>query len=259
MLLSAALAFGGEVSPDGGDPDLPMPVDPGQFDQLLSDSPFTRRLNSAGSIVITGFYSVDGRVTACVKDNEKGKTYFVSEEANTVGWKLVAVDFADNPAHSAAMIAVEGGEVMEIGFDELALKPGSAQKVGTKILPDWVNEIDDPVAKGIAIQKLIEQGSFDSAPFKAVDMALSLPDPQSRAPAISAAFARAVGSDNATTMNRLNALPEGRDRDFAINGLAHGLVGSDPRGALKWAQSISEESFRNLVIGNINRRISAKK
>lgn len=251
MLLSAAFAWGGDV-------DLPEPIDPGQFDQLLNDSPFTRRLNSAGSVVITGFFSVEGRVTLCVKDNERGKTHLVSEDPNALGWRLVAADLADNPAQAAARIAVEGGEVMEIRYDQLALKPGSAQKGGTNLLPDWVNQIDDPVEKGIAIQSLIEKGAFDAVPFKAVDMALNLSDPQARAPAISAAFARAVGSDNTTAVNRLNALPEGRDRDFAINGLAHGLVGSDPRAALNWAQSISQESFRNVVIGNINRRIAAQ-
>jgi hypothetical protein len=49
-----------------------------------------------------------------------------------------------------------------------------------------------------------------------------------------------------------------RDKDFAINGLAHGLVGKDPKTALKWANSISNEGFRKVVVENVTRRIDAR-
>ena len=119
-----------------------------------------------------------------------------------------------------------------------------------------------PALKGLYIQSYIEGGAFDGAPFKAVEMALAVPEPQARGPAISAAFGRLGGGvggiDPASTVNRLNTLPPGRDRDFAINGLAHGLAGRDPQGALRWAQSISNEGFRRVVVQNLTRRIEGQ-
>jgi hypothetical protein len=56
----------------------------------------------------------------------------------------------------------------------------------------------------------------------------------------------------------LNSLEDGRDRDFAINGLAHGLAGRDPKSALKWANSISNEGFRKVVVENVTRRIERR-
>jgi hypothetical protein len=59
-------------------------------------------------------------------------------------------------------------------------------------------------------------------------------------------------------VEHLNSLENARDRDFAINGLAHGLAGKDPKGALKWANSISNEGFRKVVVENVTRRIQKR-
>ena len=59
-------------------------------------------------------------------------------------------------------------------------------------------------------------------------------------------------------MERLESLPHSRDKDLALNGLAHGLVSKDPEAALKWANSISEEGFRKTVVENVIRRIKAQ-
>ena len=58
--------------------------------------------------------------------------------------------------------------------------------------------------------------------------------------------------------DQLNAMPAGRDKDFAINGYAHGLVGSAPENALEWAGSIADNGFRETVFENVKRRINAQ-
>ncbi len=118
------------------------------------------------------------------------------------------------------------------------------------------------IRPGEDIAKLIESGKFDSAPFEAVDLALKQNDPKARGAALSAAFGRLGGGVGGVKLDavveRMESLTEARDRDFAINGLAHGLVSKDPEAALKWANSISEEGFRKGVVENVTRRIKSQ-
>ena len=53
-------------------------------------------------------------------------------------------------------------------------------------------------------------------------------------------------------------MQDGVERDFALNGFAHGLVHSDPERALQWANSISNENFRKVVTKNISKRIKVE-
>ena len=88
-----------------------------------------------------------------------------------------------------------------------------------------------------AIAKIIQSGKYDASPFDAVKLALSQSDPNVRGSALSAAFGRLGGGVGGAkydeVVKRVNSLSNERDRDFAINGLAHGLLGSDPDNALK--------------------------
>ena len=112
---------------------------------------------------------------------------------------------------------------------------------------------------GEDLARLIQSGKFDSTPFEAVDLALKQDHPKIRGAALSAAFARlgsGVGGVKLdAVVEQMESLPEARDKNFAINGLAHGLVSKDPEAALKWANSISEEGFRKTVVENVTRRI----
>ncbi|MEO1835829.1 MAG: hypothetical protein ABGZ49_10095, partial [Akkermansiaceae bacterium] len=107
--------------------------------------------------------------------------------------------------------------------------------------------------------KLIQSGRFDSAPFDAVDLALKQKNPEGRGSALSAAFGRLGGGVGGVKIEavekRVNSMSNSRDKDHAINGLAHGLVSKDPEAALKWANSISDEGFRKIVVRNVSRRI----
>jgi len=115
---------------------------------------------------------------------------------------------------------------------------------------------------GEEVLESIRSGKFDSAPFEAVDLALKVNNPRTRGAALSAAFAR-LGAGRGeveldAVVKRLDSLTVVRDKDFAINGLAHGLVSKDPEAALKWANSISEEGFRKTVVENVTRRIKSQ-
>ena len=120
----------------------------------------------------------------------------------------------------------------------------------------------NPTGPGEDIAKLIQSGKFDSAPFEAVDLALKQNDPKARGAALSAAFGRLGGGVGGlklgAVVRRLESLPHVRDKDFAMNGLAHGLVSKDPEAALKWANSISEAGFRKTVVQNVTQRIKAQ-
>jgi len=126
---------------------------------------------------------------------------------------------------------------------------------------DWFNQLT-PSLQSAAIQRIIEAGTFKDNPLKAVEIALSQTDPKTRQNAISAAFGQlgsgAGGVDQGAIANQLNTMPAGRDKDFAINGFAHGLVGSSPGTALEWAGSITEAGFREVVVRNVTRRIEAR-
>ena len=128
-----------------------------------------------------------------------------------------------------------------------------------KVLKEWIAHYDDPRMQGAAAGKVIESGTFDKDPASAAEFAMSLKEEEARRPALSAAYARLAGGINGhdpnLTATQLIEMDKGHDRDFALNGFAHGLVHKDPEGALEWANEISNENFRKVVTKNISKRI----
>jgi hypothetical protein len=128
-----------------------------------------------------------------------------------------------------------------------------------EVLKEWISHYDDPRLQGEAAGKVIESGTFDKDPASAAKFAMSLKEEAARRPALSAAYARLAGGVNGhdpnLTANQLIEMDKGHDRDFALNGFAHGLVRKDPEGALAWANEISNENFRKVVTKNISKRI----
>jgi hypothetical protein len=126
-------------------------------------------------------------------------------------------------------------------------------------LKDWVAHYDKPSLQAAAAGKVIESGTFDKDPLSATEFAWSLEKDQPRRTALSAAYARLAGGvnghDPSVTATQLIEMDKGADRDFALNGFAHGLVHKDPEAALEWANEISNEGFRKVVTQNISRRI----
>ena len=130
-------------------------------------------------------------------------------------------------------------------------------------LKEWVADYDKPSLQAAAASKVIESGTFDKDPITAAEFAWSLDEGKPRRTALSAAYARLAGGvnghDPSVTATQLVEMDKGADRDFALNGFAHGLVHKDPDAALEWANEISNEGFRKVVTKNISRRIQKER
>ena len=130
-------------------------------------------------------------------------------------------------------------------------------------LKKWVSEYEDPELQAATAQRVIESGAFDEEPLEAVEFANSLASDKAKRTGLSSAYARLASGMNGhnpnLTAQELNAMENGTDRDFALNGFAHGLVHSDPDAALQWANSISNDNFRKVVTKNISKRIKLER
>lgn len=126
-------------------------------------------------------------------------------------------------------------------------------------LKQWVTGYKEPELQAGSAQRVIESGAFDENPLEAVEFADSLESIRAKRSALSSAYARLAAGKNGHDPNHtaieLNAMEDGWRRDFALNGFAHGLVRRDPDAALEWANSISDEGFREIVTKNISKRI----
>ena len=129
-------------------------------------------------------------------------------------------------------------------------------------LKQWVSGYKEPELQAGTAQRVIESGVFDKNPLEAVEFANSLDSTKAKRSALSSAYARLAGGVNGhdpnITATELNAMEDGPERDFALNGFAHGLVRKDPEAAIQWASSISNEGFRKVVTKNITKRINAE-
>lgn len=180
------------------------------------------------------------RVMAGMPEHRRARVGQLYNERRQSGAKM------ENPGHTFVRIldyVAKGGTSTEIPAE-----PGPGTNSG-------------PMEEKAAAQ-LIQSGKFDSAPFEAVDLALRQTEPSARASALSAAFGRlgsgVGGVELDAVVKRVNSLADARDKDFAINGLAHGLVSKDPESALEWANSVSDEGFRKAVVANVTRRIDSQ-
>ena len=129
-------------------------------------------------------------------------------------------------------------------------------------LKQWVSGYKEPELQAGTAQRVIESGVFDKNPLEAVEFANSLESTKAKRSALSSAYARLAvgvnGHDPNITASKLNAMEDGWQRDFALNGFAHGLVHRDPEAAIQWANSISNEGFRKVVTKNVTKRINAE-
>ncbi len=127
-------------------------------------------------------------------------------------------------------------------------------------LKQWVSGYQEPELQAGTAQRVIESGVFDKNPLEAVEFANSLESKKAKRSALSSAYARLAGGKNGHDPNHtaaeLNAMENSMERDFALNGFAHGLVRKDPEAALEWANSISNENFRKVIVKNITKRIN---
>ncbi len=108
-------------------PGLPEPVSSEHFQVLMENSPFTRSLNLSDLLILTGIARMDGKQVATLMNKETKETYVVSSEPNPQGWKMVEVADNSDIEKVAAKIAIAGGEVVTVRYDDFKAKPGEAR------------------------------------------------------------------------------------------------------------------------------------
>lgn len=112
---------------ESGLADLPQPVVAKDFIELMNNSPFTRSLDLSNSLILTGVAKVEGKPVATLMNRETKETYVISESPNAQGWKMVGISDGRDLERVTAKIALSGGEVVTVRFDESQLKPGEAK------------------------------------------------------------------------------------------------------------------------------------
>ena len=106
---------------------LPIPVVANHFSELMKNSPFTRSLDLSESLILTGVANVEGKPVATLMNKDTKETYVISEYPNAQGWKMVGISDDIDLVKVTAKIALSGGEVVTVRFDESQLKPGEAK------------------------------------------------------------------------------------------------------------------------------------
>jgi hypothetical protein len=104
----------------------PPVVDESVFEVLFTSSPFTRTVDPANSLILTGVASLEGEVVATLLDTGTMRSQVVSRTANAQGWQLI--DVAGRAGESAtwtAKVQVAGGEVIAVRYQKPPPKKGS--------------------------------------------------------------------------------------------------------------------------------------
>ena len=100
------------------DPDLPQPLDMSFSRELVENSPFTRAVNLAESLQLTGVAFIDGKPVVTVKDRDTKQSHVLTGEPNAQGWKLVAATPGSGMRRAEAQIIV-GTEVVHLRYADV--------------------------------------------------------------------------------------------------------------------------------------------
>ena len=104
---------------------LPEAVADHLFAALRDPSPFSRTLFLSESIVLSGRAWIDDRPVVTLIDTEEPRAFSVSEIPSETGWKLIELAGSQDIETCIATIAVEGGEVIRIRYNEERIKSAS--------------------------------------------------------------------------------------------------------------------------------------
>jgi hypothetical protein len=133
---AAGLTVDRAVAESQPDPDLPQPLDLSVATALVEKSPFTRPLNLADKLQLTGIAYVEGKPVATLLDRETKKNYVVSETPNAQGWKLADASASSALRQTSVKLQV-GTEVVTIHYGDAQLVPTStgSGRVGPSVWP----------------------------------------------------------------------------------------------------------------------------
>ena len=107
------------------DPDLPQPLDVTAMRTTLLQSPFTRVVDYAGTLQLTGVASVNGKTLATLQDKLTKQRYVISDEPNAKGWRLAEVSDPSDIKHTQIKLIV-GEEVVTLQYTTPVVVPGQA-------------------------------------------------------------------------------------------------------------------------------------
>ena len=111
------------------DPDLPQPFDGIAAQTLIARSPFTRAVNPAETLRLTGVAFIDGKPVVTLKDTSTNKTFVIGDAPNAMGWKLESAKGGPDVTHAEARI-VMGSEVVTVKYSEAQLTPAKRRSSG---------------------------------------------------------------------------------------------------------------------------------
>jgi len=109
------------------DPDLPQPFDIAAAEEILANSPFTRPLNLAHSLQLTGIAYVGGHPVATFFNKETKGSFVLSEEPNALGWRLAETNPRGAIQRTQVKILVMG-ELVTVAFGDEQINPGPSRR-----------------------------------------------------------------------------------------------------------------------------------
>lgn len=106
----------------------PGSVEQDPFEELLAHSPFTRTVQVANTLVLTGTAEIDGQLSITTLDTETGFSGVISTTPNEDGWHLVEITDTADLTRAVATISRGAGVVARIQYSEERIK-GTTQRL----------------------------------------------------------------------------------------------------------------------------------
>lgn len=103
------------------DPDLPQPLDAVALQESLALSPFTRTVNPADSLQLTGVAYIAGKPVVTLKDSLTNKSYVVTDQPNEQGWKIAELVPGPQLDYAAVRIMI-GAEVVSVRYSQVQME-----------------------------------------------------------------------------------------------------------------------------------------
>lgn len=130
VFLKLSICSGADMVASGNppnDPDLPQPVDDTTAQEILANSPFTRSLDLAHTLQLTGIAYVEGHPMATFFNRQTKGSFVLSDEPDESGWRLVeahpSTEFARTMVKIQAM-----NEMVTVGFEDAQIDPAASKK-----------------------------------------------------------------------------------------------------------------------------------
>ena len=264
------------------DGDRSLPLSPTEIDALVGDaiklrSPVQRRV--ALDRILRGIQTSEISFEEALAIREAMKQLGAGEESKLLGYAIGENQADEAIAHLDKLPAEERAEFLKeiipglanespekaIGLFE-SLDPDQQAKVRPKFLEGLVDN-DAAVATDYLydssdlenyhwrpMAELTRELVKDQGLQPTLDWADDLPQGPQRRDAWSSAYAVWASKDPIAAGDSINALPDGVDRNLAINGLVSAHVHQDGPLAMDWANSISNPGLREAAMIRIGKQ-----